>query len=69
MERHTYEDFKTAVMEGLKDEDNRLTWSDSRRKTGLDQKRPFNKWVRALERDIGLIRERRRGHVLWRLPT
>lgn len=68
MDKHTYEDFKTAVMDGLKGENDGLTWSEIRMKMEMDQKRPFNKWVRALEKEIGLIRERRKSHVYWRLP-
>ncbi len=68
MDKHTYKDFKTAVTIGLKDESGGLTWSEIRMKMEMEQKRPFNKWVRSLEKDIGLIRERRKGHVYWRLP-
>jgi hypothetical protein len=65
---HTYEQFKDSIIKGLKNEKEGLTWSSLREKERLDQKRPFNKWVRQLEKDIGLIRTKRDGLTYWKLP-
>jgi len=64
----TYEEFKSLVYQGLKDEREGLTWGQLREKQGLRQARPFHDWVRALEKDIGLIRQRKGTQIYWRLP-
>jgi hypothetical protein len=38
-----------------------------RERAGFTQKFPNNVWVRKMEEDIGLIRERVRGKIYWRL--
>jgi bifunctional DNA-binding transcriptional regulator/antitoxin component of YhaV-PrlF toxin-antitoxin module len=67
-EKQVYEEFKKAVHEGLKGEREGLTWGQLRTKQGLKQARPFHDWVRALEKDIGLIRQRKGTQIYWRLP-
>lgn len=64
----SYDTFKKAVQDVLRGSGASLTWTEIKAKAELPQKAPNNKWVRALEKDIGLVRERQRGRgVLWRL--
>jgi len=64
----TYEDFRTAIERALIEAGKPLTWSDIKQRAGLPQKVPNNKWVRQMEIDIGLIREKGKdGRMLWRL--
>jgi len=67
-EKQDYEAFKQQVHDGLKGEREGLTWSQLREKQGMKQARPFHDWVRALEKDIGLIRQRKGTQIYWRLP-
>ena len=67
--KQDYEEFKQKVSEGLKGETEGLTWGELRKKQGLRQARPFHDWVRALEKDIGLIRQRKGTQIYWRLPN
>ena len=62
-----YEEFKTTIEKTLRT-DGPLTWTEIKRKAGLKQRVPNNKWVRMLEADIGLRREwnRDRG-TIWSL--
>jgi len=68
MAENTYEAFKESVEKGLKGEKDGLTWLQLMEKMKMNQKRPFNQWVRQLEKDIGLIREKKGGKTYWRLP-
>ena len=64
----TYEDFKTTIECVLIGAGKPLTWSEIKQIAGLPQKAPNNKWVRQMETDIGLIREKGKGgKMLWRL--
>jgi len=63
-----YESFKQKVLEGLRGEDEGLTWGQLREKQGMKQARPFHTWVRQLEKDIGLIRQRRGTQIYWLVP-
>lgn len=64
----TYEEFRAQVEKGLRDEREGITWMQLREKEKIDSKRPFNQWVRKLDKDLGLIREKREGKTYWRLP-
>ena len=63
-----YEEFRDRIEEALKAEPKGLTWTEIKQRLGLPQKVPNNKWVRMMEKDIGLVREtdKERG-VVWRL--
>ena len=64
----TYEEFKQIIKEELEKAPNGLTWSQIReRRPELYQKFPANQWVRQMEKDIGLIRSRKAGKVIWKL--
>ena len=61
----SYEFFRRRVRETLSG--NKLTWTEIRTAARLPQKLPNNRWVRRLEDDIGLVREREHGVQFWRL--
>ncbi len=63
-----YEDFRDKIEETLKDAGQPLTWTEVRTIAGLPQAFPNNQWVRRMEDDIGLQRERDRKSVIrWSL--
>jgi len=45
----------------------RLGWSEIRNIGNFEQKVPNNKWVRQMEKDIGLIRNKEGNKIIWRL--
>lgn len=53
----TYEDFKDKIQATLKQVGS-LTWTEIRTIAKLPEKFPNNQWVRRLERDISLKREK-----------
>lgn len=64
----TYEVFRDKVKEALNKAAHPLSWTEIRTLTGLPQALPNNQWVRRLEKDISLVRERdSRGIILWTL--
>jgi len=64
----SYEDFRDRVKQTLQYSDKGMTWTEIRSKLKLDQVVPNNKWVRAMEKDIGLMRVKRSdGVVVWRV--
>ena len=63
-----YESFKRQIAKALKGKTRGLTWTEIKYKLGLPQKVPNNRWVRWMEKDIGLTREHVSGRgVVWRL--
>lgn len=64
----TYEEFKNIIKTELLKEPKGLTWTQIReRRPELYQRWPANQWVRQMEKDIGLTRERVKGTPIWRL--
>ena len=65
----TYEDFRDAIRRTLEEvKGGPLTWTEIRTVAGLPQKFPNNKWVRQIEKDIGLTRKRdAHGIIQWKL--
>ena len=64
----TYEDFSGKIERTLRESDGPLTWTEIRTTAKLPQKFPNNKWVRRMEKDIGLERQRdAHGIIYWRL--
>jgi len=64
----SYERLKTIILETLKMAGTPLTWSETREKSRLKQRVPNDKWVRMLERDTGLVREKTKEKgIVWRL--
>src|SRR5438445_7112162 len=63
-----YEQFRDKIRHALQYKDNGMTWTQVRRFLSLDQVVPNNKWVRRLERDIGLERIKGPdGLIRWRV--
>jgi len=63
-----YEEFKTAIKSVLVEAGKPLTWSEIKKRADLHQKVPNNRYVRQMEIDIGLVREKdKSGKILWRL--
>ena len=63
----SYEEFRDRIRDTLLDE-SPLSWTEIRTTARLPQKFPNNVWVRRMEQDIGLIRERdRHGIIQWYL--
>ncbi len=63
-----YEDFRDKIKETLGNEGQPLTWTAVRTIAALPQAFPNNQWVRRMETDIGLKRERdRKGVIHWSL--
>ncbi|GAG74669.1 unnamed protein product [marine sediment metagenome] len=68
VKKMTYEEFKQIIKEALEKESDGLTWTQLReRNPELYQRWPANQWVRKLEDDIGLIREKVKGRMVWRI--
>ena len=63
-----YEMFRDLIERVLKQAKKPLTWTEIRIRAGFEQTVPFPKWVKWMEEDIGLIREKTKdGKTLWRL--
>lgn len=62
-----YEDFRDSVRNTLA-QAGPLTWTEIRTAARLPQRLPNNQWVRRLESDIGLRREKDiHGIIIWSL--
>jgi len=63
-----YEKFRAPIERILKRTKKPLTWAEIKEQAGFGQKVPNNKWVKWLEEDIELIREKtKEGKTVWRL--
>ena len=63
-----YPEFRDRVRQALQYSDKGMTWTEIRAKLKLDQVVPNNKWVRQMEKDIGLMRVKRSdGVIVWRV--
>ena len=63
----SYEEFKEKIRTTLQYNDNGMTWTELKNELKLDQVVPNNKWVRQMEKDIGLIRIKDIRGIVWRL--
>ncbi|MEK7352938.1 MAG: hypothetical protein AABZ77_00330 [Chloroflexota bacterium] len=65
----SYEGFRDRIKAVLDAADGALlTWTEIRTNARLPQKWPNNQWVRRMDRDIGLMREKdKNGIIRWRL--
>lgn len=63
----TYDEFRDRVKSTLILEPEGLTWTEIRKKANLYQKWPNNQWVHRMDDEIGLIREKKKGKMIWRL--
>ena len=67
-EKMSYEEFRDKIKGALEYNDKGMTWTQIRTQLKLDQVVPNNKWVRRMEKDMGLIRVKGKdGIVLWRI--
>lgn len=63
-----YEEFREKIKEVLQYNDKGMTWTQIRTRLKLDQVVPNNKWVRRMEKDIGLMRVKgTNGVIVWRV--
>lgn len=62
-----YEDFRDEVKAILEKELRGLSWTQIKKELQLSQRAPYHKWVKRMEKDIGLIREGRGSRTIWRL--
>lgn len=63
----TYEDFRDRIKKTLSDHGT-LTWTEIRTAAKLPEKFPNNQWVRRMETEIGLKRERDKNRIIkWSL--
>ena len=63
----TYDVFKEKIKKILDKNKKGLGWSEIRNIGNFEQKVPNNKWVRQMEKDIGLIRNKEGNKIIWRL--
>jgi hypothetical protein len=64
----TYEQFRDKIKGALQYNDKGMTWTQIRTSLRLNQVVPNNKWVRRMERDIGLMRVKGNdGVIVWRI--
>ena len=63
-----YEEFRDKILDTLQYSDKGMTWTEIRSQLKLDQVVPNNKWVRQMEKDIGLMRIKGSdGVIVWRV--
>ena len=63
-----YERFRDPIERVLKQSKEPLTWTEIKIRAGFEQAVPNPKWVKWMEEDIGLIREKTKGgKTLWSL--
>jgi len=64
----TYEEFRDKIAGALRKAGHELTWTEVRTETKLPQLFPNNQWVRRMESDIGLVRQKdSHGITRWTL--
>jgi antitoxin component of MazEF toxin-antitoxin module len=62
-----YEDFRDEIRKILESRREGVSWTEIRRELQLSQKAPYHKWVKKMEKDIGLVREKKGSQTIWRL--
>jgi hypothetical protein len=63
-----YAEFRDTIQRTIEGAGRPLTWTEIRTSARLPQALPNNGWVRRLESDIGLQRQRdSKGIILWSL--
>lgn len=65
----SYEVFKSKIINLLKENVSGLTWTKIQQILDLPQTVPNNMWVRRLESETGLRREKDSGDIFWFLPS
>lgn len=62
-----YEDFRDEVEQILNSEPEGLSWTEIKERLQLSQRTPYHKWVKKMEKDIGLARRKKGGKTIWKL--
>jgi bifunctional DNA-binding transcriptional regulator/antitoxin component of YhaV-PrlF toxin-antitoxin module len=62
-----YHNFRNTIKNLLKQYPNGLTWTEIKEKANLPQTAPNNKWVKQLEKDIGLKRIKSGTFTYWKI--
>lgn len=65
----SYEVFSSKIINLLKENATGMTWTKIQQILDLPQTVPNNKWVRRLENETGLRREKDGGDTFWFLPS
>lgn len=64
-----YLDFRDRIRQALLSEPGGLTWVKLRERLDLPYERPCPSWVKRMEAEIGLLREKGPGRAyLWKTP-
>ncbi len=64
-----FEEFRDRIKAAIESSKTPITWTEVRTTAKLPQAFPNNQWVRRMEKDFGLIRERdANGIMRWRIP-
>lgn len=64
----TYEEFRDTIKRTLRKAKQPLTWTEIRTTAKLPQALPNNQWVRRMEKDIGLKRQKdTHGVIHWQV--
>jgi hypothetical protein len=67
MKRYAFIEFREKVQKALQNKKDGLTWNQLKTKGKIKQTHLCYTWMRELEKDIGLTRERRGRNVYWKL--
>jgi hypothetical protein len=67
MKRNAYVEFREKIKTALQGEWDGLTWNQLKKKAEIEQTYLCYTWVRQLENEIGLTRERSGRKVYWKL--
>ena len=62
-----YEDLRDEVRKILESKPEGVSWTQIRKELQLSQRAPYHKWVKRMEKDIGLAREKKGSQTIWRL--
>lgn len=62
----SYQEFRDKI-NGLLEYSDGMTWTEIRAALNFEQVVPNNKWVRQMEKDIGLLRLKDPRGVIWRI--
>ena len=62
-----YEDLRDEIEKILEPRAQGLSWTQIREILQLSQKAPYHKWAKRMEKDIGLVREKKGSKTIWRL--
>ena len=67
MAKDPYEDFRDEVKKILESKPEGFSWIQIKKELQLSQRAPYHKWVKKMEKDIGLVREKKGSQTIWRI--